>query len=831
MKKPTAGLLTALLIALAVLFFAMLSCDPAHAQTGNGLLGVYTSATQTLTRNDAPATFVFSFTPATPPIANFPGNFSTEWTGTLSIPYTGSYTFVATSAGGVKVYLGGNPVITDWTLHASRKASSNPIARTAGAKIPIIVDYQQSGSGAVTLTWQGPGIPTHSVPTSRLYSTPTQTTVTGLPPNVINSASTVPTNLRVKGSWLPSGQPTDILTWDAVPGPVSYNVYQYDVLIATKIPATTFTVPSALFNSAKTYTVTSVDAKGNESIPSAIAFGIGAFDPTGTPEYIQSPPSPPGNLMATGEWNAGGPRIHLTWSDVGNEPSAYNVYRDGTLVAAGLGGQSYEDGNVTPGARHAYTVTATTTPWKTTLETAQSASVSGEAPIGPPTRSATLFPVTIIPNDDSDVVSFPMLPGAVDARVYVLGSTGDAKYAGVQAVANGIASIEMNGLDPTMTQQLVVEQLDKLGPFQKNDGAAGPGGQTMPGMGMGSTNTNGQGDPSNVPNVIASSAPIQTMFKPFTLTGTQQFIDTFRGENPLTVAVIPPLMVKAAGGGELSAVENDKWTFYQMATDTLNTRIFFMGNHFMWTTYDGGIPGPGGDSNPPHNENGSIVLMPKATEDISAPGSVLHVTFEVDAHFGSRRWMDIFVGAAGDQLIAAGKFSQFASGNDSLPTVSGNLFRWEIQAGVHDGQLFEGWKTPGVQLNAIELFDEANGVGTDSFGPANRSTLNGTTQDLDKRHRYDLYLSKTHYRMMENGIVVKDHDFPAATPLPYSKLQVYVVHEVYHTGNDHGELIQNYPSERYWISYRPWADMRHCDNVGISVLPAFPPLAASPVTN
>ena len=53
--------------------------------------------------------------------------------------------------------------------------------------------------------------------------------------------------------------------------------------------------------------------------------------------------------------------------------------------------------------------------------------------------------------------------------------------------------------------------MDKLGPFQTMDGMAGPGAMQMDGMHVA---INGQGDPSDVPNVLAASAPFPVTCQP-----------------------------------------------------------------------------------------------------------------------------------------------------------------------------------------------------------------------------------------------------------------------------------------------------------------------------
>jgi len=183
----------------------------------------------------------------------------------------------------------------------------------------------------------------------------------------------------------------------------------------------------------------------------------------------------------------------------------------------------------------------------------------------------------------------------------------------------------------------------------------------------------------------------------------------------------------------------------------------------------------------------------------------------------------VFVGAAGDTLVDPGKFADFVA---RKPTISGKLFRWQIQ-NTHTLSLFPGEK-PDAFTDIVPLTHQENGVGTDSFGLCARTLpwckvpWNGTTGDLDKRHKFDLYLSKTRAMIMEQGVVVKDVTFPDGRTLPFDKCQVYFVHQLYHTGNDRPELIDYYKDENYWYNNRPYSDERHWDNLGEEILSAFP---------
>lgn len=636
---------------------------------------------------------------------------------------------------------------------------------------------------------------------------------TAPPPPAAAEAFTAPVNLCVSGLW--SGAPTDTLTWSPVPGAVSYNVYQYSALVANNVAGTSFILPSSVWSNGLTYTVTAVDSMGMESLPSAPACAQGAWDPNRAPNWNPDAPAPPTALSAVPEWNGGKPRIHLAWHGAGNS-FTYTLYKDGMSVLSGLWGLNAYDVNVQPGETHSYTVTASNTVWTRAVESGASVPVSATALAGPPAPPGTAVQVTNVePNDDSAVVSFAAVPGARDYRVYDVLHPNSVKYSG------GSLSVEMNGLDPAHGTDLVVEALDKLGPFQTMDGRAGPGAMQMDGM---HSAINGQGDPSNIPLVLAASVPTHVSLLPHTVTGEQAFFDSFRGEQPLTEQPLPAPMPGTDYGvpGSYASFANDKWTIRDYGGDLDDTKIFFMGSHFMDTLYDGGTPR---SNNPIHNNNTSLVMMPNATADLSG-GKVLHVTFEVDAHMDGRRWCDVFVGAADDTLVDPGKFADFAG---RRPTLSGKLFRWEIQSNVHALSVFPGVQ-PDANSDIVRLTHQENGVGPDSFGICARSgpwckvPFNGTPGDLDKRHKFDLYLSKSRAVVLEQGLVVKDVTFPNGVALPFEKCQVYFVHQLYHTGNDRPELIDYVPDDCYWINNRPYCDERHWDNMSESVLDSFPAL-------
>ena len=647
-------------------------------------------------------------------------------------------------------------------------------------------------------------------------------------PNPPTGALSAPFNVAVNPQWV--GASADVLVWQAAPGAATYNVYQSDVLIAHGLTQPTFTVnPDVIWNGA-IFTVTSLDAQGMESLPSAPVDYLTAQNPLAAPAGSDYVPTVPDTLVATPEWNLGSPRIIVRWHGT-KTAHGYSVYRDGVKVASGLYDLYYLDPNVQPGEKHTYAVAGDNTDLPISLgnyiESPLSASVTATALTSAPAAYTGKVQITkIVPNDDSAVVFFTPIPGAVDYRVYDVTNPTKVKYAGqitLQSTPGAFIPrtplcIEWNGIDPTKGVDLVVDAVDKFGPFQRMDGLAGSGAA----MNMTSIALNGQGDPSDVPNVLASSDSFHVDCRPAVLTGDQVFFDNFRGSQPLVKQPCPAPVNGSPFYGQpndFAVFTNDKWEIRQYGADLTNSKLFFMDNHFMDTTYEGGGPG---SSCPAHNNDATMVMMPKATADISS-NRVLHVTFEVDAHMDSRRWCEILVGAPNDLLLDPAKFADF----QHKPTVSGNVFRWQIGSERDALQIFSGDGTvPGVDLLKLPngLYpDSTSRIMWDHVGPF----ANGTDQDLDKRHHFDLYLSKTHYRIQEttpDGMynMTQEGDFPAGTTLPFDKCQIYFDHQVYHTTNDRAELIEWGQYEPYWYNCRAHSDERHWDNMGFEVLNSFP---------
>jgi hypothetical protein len=98
-----------------------------------------------------------------------PAGFSVRWTGYLTAPVTGTYTFSMANTGGIRMSVGGRPVFQDWAQYGPGVSA---IHLTGGKRTPITVENYQpvngpSGpvagtptspptNGSVTLGWQIP---------------------------------------------------------------------------------------------------------------------------------------------------------------------------------------------------------------------------------------------------------------------------------------------------------------------------------------------------------------------------------------------------------------------------------------------------------------------------------------------------------------------------------------------------------------------------------------------------------------------------------------------------------------------------------------------------
>jgi beta-glucosidase len=126
-----------------------------HGLSGTYYAGTALGGTPLATRVDPDVDFDWNSGSPAPGVPAT--NFSVKWTGTLTPPTTGTYTFGLTSDDGSRLFIDGKQVIDNWRDQASNTETAQ-VRLTAGQAVPIEVDYYQAGGDdLVHLGWQQPG--------------------------------------------------------------------------------------------------------------------------------------------------------------------------------------------------------------------------------------------------------------------------------------------------------------------------------------------------------------------------------------------------------------------------------------------------------------------------------------------------------------------------------------------------------------------------------------------------------------------------------------------------------------------------------------------------
>jgi hypothetical protein len=128
-----------------------------------------------LTRTDAAIDFDWTGAPV-PEL--FPDNFSVKWSGLLTPPHTGIYTFTTAADNGTRLWINGQLVSGAWDVITGEDGGwrSVDVPLTAGQPVPILLDYYQAyGSASAALFWSSPSVPWEPVPGSAISALPAGT--------------------------------------------------------------------------------------------------------------------------------------------------------------------------------------------------------------------------------------------------------------------------------------------------------------------------------------------------------------------------------------------------------------------------------------------------------------------------------------------------------------------------------------------------------------------------------------------------------------------------------------------------------------------------------
>jgi hypothetical protein len=595
------------------------------------------------------------------------------------------------------------------------------------------------------------------------------------------------------------------------------------------------------------------------SVPSQAAYCIGK-----SPWWGSAPPPTTGTIKAEIESNDGIKRLRLSWGSDNKYDqlqTGFNIYRDGEPIARNVYLHEYFRFEKTPGdllgtykvlpvnfkpAQNPGMAPVMVYPAETeakSLESASSVKVENDNAPKLPATPATINIAKILPSDDSFRVFFDPVEGAKDYRVCILSSDSKEGHTSelerIYKYSAGGLSIEQNGIAPRGTSRFIVEAVDKFGPFQTEDfsdarfvGGASPSGQIT-------GNLNGIGNPSNVPNVIARSEVKEVTAVPVLFgkdpNSTQVFFDNFRNSKPFKALTMGKEERRRyfhgdmdGGGYNVGGWENDLWRITTSDIHPRASSIFVMGNHFMDVLQDGGPPRTNVDM---HNNRGNMAMSPKQVFDFAS--GTLHISFEADLHTHGRAWISIAVLPSDAKYfilnneLVGNKINGNPLGERITPD-NDNYLKGETELG---GKYLEAlvFAIRGNSSRVVQV-DPALGMvpipreskdswRDDTYSP---DSLNGDMTWLDKRHRVDIWITKTHIKATEDRmdgtapVVLKDEDLPLA--IQNQSVKVYFQHQFYHSSERVKETTRWKTQETYWYNYSPYRDERHWDNMGVEVL-------------
>src|SRR5690606_22240525 len=100
--------------------------------------------------------------------ARVPTDFAARFAGTIAVERAGRYRFRTASDDGVRLWVGDELVIDDWTVHGT-VTRSGTVELTPGHHVPVVLEYFDGGGRAeARLGWSHAGAACEIVPSSSL---------------------------------------------------------------------------------------------------------------------------------------------------------------------------------------------------------------------------------------------------------------------------------------------------------------------------------------------------------------------------------------------------------------------------------------------------------------------------------------------------------------------------------------------------------------------------------------------------------------------------------------------------------------------------------------
>jgi glucose/arabinose dehydrogenase len=117
--------------------------------------------------------------------------FSARWLGQVEAPVSGTYTFYTQSDDGVRLWINGQQLVNNWTVHPNTE-NSGTITLAAGQRYAVRMEYFENGGLATArLLWSSASIPKAVIPSTRLFPQ--------------NPSATIQINFQPAGAPVPTG--------------------------------------------------------------------------------------------------------------------------------------------------------------------------------------------------------------------------------------------------------------------------------------------------------------------------------------------------------------------------------------------------------------------------------------------------------------------------------------------------------------------------------------------------------------------------------------------------------------------------------------------------
>jgi hypothetical protein len=251
--------------------------QPAPGASGSGLTAKYYNGTNfeslALTRIDPTVDFTWGY--ASPGAGVQADGFSARWSGQIVAPVSGNYVFSTVSNDGVRLWVNGQRIIDNWTVHGTTTDHSAALPLVAGTKYSVTMEFfENSGWGKAQLFWAYPGQAQVIVPQSQLYpdaAPPNQPPAVNAGPD---QTITLPATASLLGNASDDGQPGPLTTtWAKLSGPGAVSFGNPSALATTA----SFSTPGAyvLRLSASDGALTSIDEVALSVNPEPATSGSG----------------------------------------------------------------------------------------------------------------------------------------------------------------------------------------------------------------------------------------------------------------------------------------------------------------------------------------------------------------------------------------------------------------------------------------------------------------------------------------------------------------------------------------------------------------------------